>query len=163
MRRPYALRVEKIEIRLAGYHSSEAQRLVEAALADLGGRYGGDGDATPVEPEQFNPPHGAFFVAYWEGEPVACGAWRSHGDDGTIAEIKRMYTVPAARGRGIARAVLSTVEHSAREHGRRQTVLEAGDRQPEAVSLYRSAGYRTIPNFGYYRDHPGCISLGRDL
>jgi GNAT superfamily N-acetyltransferase len=153
-----------IEIRRAGYLAPDAQRLISAALADLAERYGdGEGDATPVDPAQFEPPHGAFFVAYLDGVPVAAGAWRSHGDDGTVAEIKRMYTAPAARGRGLARAVLAAVEDSARRHGRRQIVLETGDRQPEAIRLYESAGYRRIPNFGYYAGHPGCVSLGREL
>jgi GNAT superfamily N-acetyltransferase len=156
--------VEEIEIRRTGYLAPVAQVLIKAALADLGERYGGgEGDGTPVEPAQFEPPDGAFFVAYLDTRPVACGAWRSHGGDGTTAEIKRMYTVPAARGRGLARAILATVERSAREHGRRAIVLETGDRQPEAIKLYESAGYRRIPNFGFYADHPGCVSLGRQL
>jgi GNAT superfamily N-acetyltransferase len=164
--------VKEIEIRRTGYLAPDAQVLIKAALADLGERYGGgEGDGTPVEPAQFEPPDGAFFVAYLvvgTGEvagdrPVACGAWRSHDGDRTTAEIKRMYTVPAARGRGLARAVLAAVEESARENGRRAVVLETGDRQPEAIKLYESAGYRRIPNFGFYADHPGCVSLGREL
>jgi GNAT superfamily N-acetyltransferase len=156
--------VERLDIRRTGYLAPDAQLLVKAAMADLAERYGdGEGDATPVDPADFEPPNGCFFVAYLDGEPVACGAWRSHGEDGTTAEIKRMYTAPHVRGRGLARAVLGTVERSAREHGRRRAVLETGDRQQEAIRLYESVGYRRIPNFGYYRDHPGCISLGRDL
>jgi GNAT superfamily N-acetyltransferase len=156
--------VEKIEIRRTGYLAPDAQLLINAALADLGGRYDdGEGDATPVQPAEFEPPRGAFFVAYLAGEPVACGAWRSHREDGAVAEIKRMFTAPSARGRGQARRVLAAVEDSAREHGRRRIVLETGDRQPEAIKLYESAGYQRIPNFGFYRDHPGCVSLGRDL
>jgi GNAT superfamily N-acetyltransferase len=156
--------VETIEIRLTPYLAPDAQLLVKAAMADLAGRYDdGEGDATPVQPADFDPPDGSFFVAYLASEPVACGAWRSHGEDGAIAEIKRMYTAPEARGRGLARAVLGAVERSAREHGRSRIVLETGDRQPEAIKLYKSAGYRPIPNFGYYRNEPGCVSLGRDL
>jgi GNAT superfamily N-acetyltransferase len=156
--------VEEIEIRRTSYLAPDAQILVRAALADLGERYGDDeGDATPVEPAEFEPPRGAFFVAYLSGRPVACGAWRSHGAGGAIAEIKRMYTAPAARGRGLARRVLAEVETSAREHRRRRMVLETGDRQPEAIKLYGSAGYQRIPNFGFYRDHPGCVCLGREL
>lgn len=157
-------RMEEIQIQRTGYLAPDAQLLIKAAMADLAERYGdGEGDATPVEAAEFEPPHGAFFVAYLGARPVACGGWRSHGEDGAVAEIKRMYTAPVARRRGLARAVLTRVEESAREHGRRRIVLETGDRQPEAIKLYESAGYRRIPNFGYYRDHPGCISLGREL
>jgi GNAT superfamily N-acetyltransferase len=153
-----------IEIRRVGYLAPDAQLLIKAALAELAVRYDdGEGDATPVDPAEFDPPRGAFFVAYLDGEPVACGAWRSHGENGMVAEIKRMYTAPAARGRGLARAVLARVEQSAREHGRGRMILETGLRNHESVQLYESAGYRRIPNFGYYRDDPQCLSYARDL
>lgn len=74
-----------------------------------------------------------------------------------------MYTAPAARGRGVARAVLAAVEHSARDQGRKRMILECGDKQPEAIAMYTSAGYERIPNFGFYQDAPGCLSYGRPL
>ena len=155
--------MSEIEIHVERFDSAVAQRLIRAALADLGVRYGGSGDETPVDPGEFEPPAGAFLVAHHGGEPVGCGGWRSHGDEGDTAELKRMYTAPAARGRGVARAVLAAVEHSAREHGRKRIVLECGDKQPEAIAMYTAAGYERIPNFGYYRDAPGCISFARTL
>ncbi|MGW4502274.1 GNAT family N-acetyltransferase [Micromonospora sp. NPDC004336] len=152
-----------IEIRVERFDSPVAQRLIRAALAELGERYGGSGDDTPVEPGEFEPPAGAFLVAHLDGEPVGCGGWRSHGDGGDTAELKRMFTSRAVRGRGVARAVLAAVERSAREHGRKRIVLECGDRQPEAIAMYTAAGYERIPNFGFYKDAPGCISFGRTL
>jgi len=154
--------VTDLEIRLVRYGAPVAQALVEAAMTDLGQRYG-EGDGTPVDPVEFDPPEGAFLVAYLDGEPVACGGWRSHAGRDQVAEIKRMYTVPAARGRGIARAVLAAVEESARAYGRRRLILETGQRQPEAIKLYEAAGYRPVPHFGFYRDEPDVVSLGRDL
>lgn len=109
------------------------------------------------------PPSGAFLVAYLAGGPVGCAGWRSSGDAGETAELKRMYVSPTARGRGVARAVLAAVERSAREYGRRRLILECGDRQPEAIGLYRSAGYEQIENFGFYRNEPGVLSFGRAL
>jgi GNAT superfamily N-acetyltransferase len=155
--------VNAVTIRRVRYDSMVAQALVEAALADLGRRYGGPGDATPVTPTDFEPPDGAFLVAYLDREPVGCGGWRSHGDTAEVAELKRMYTVPSARRSGTARRILAAVEDSARAHGRTRMILECGDRQPEAVNLYESHGYHRIPHFGFYRDHDGVISLGRDL
>lgn len=152
-----------LDIHLVRFDSPVAEALVTAALADLGVRYGGPGDETPVEAAEFDPPHGAFLVAHLDGEPVGCGGWRSHGETGEVAELKRMFTVPAARGRGVARAVLAAVERSAREHGRRRLILECGTRQPEAIALYTGCGYARIENFGYYRDYPDCLSFGRDL
>jgi ribosomal protein S18 acetylase RimI-like enzyme len=74
-----------------------------------------------------------------------------------------MYTSPAARGRGVARRLLAAVEDSARECGRQRLILETGDRQPEAIGLYKSAGYERIEDFGYYRHEPGVLSFGRTL
>jgi GNAT superfamily N-acetyltransferase len=145
------------------YDAMVAQALVAAAMADLAARYGGDGDATPLDAADFVPPNGGFLVAYLDGQPVGCGGWRSHGDDGTVAELKRMYTVPGVRGQGIARRLLTAIEDSARAHGRSRMILETGDRQPEAIQLYLSRGYRPIAHFGFYRDAPGVVSLGRDL
>lgn len=150
-----------VELKLVRYDSMVAQALVSAALADLGQRYGGPGDETPVDAEEFVPPRGAFLVAYLDGEAVACGGWREHGDG--VAELKRLYTTPAARRRGVARRLLSAVEESARAHGRKRMILECGVRQPEAITLYRAHGYAPIPHFGFYRDSPGVVSLGRDL
>jgi GNAT superfamily N-acetyltransferase len=155
--------VSDIEIRLTRYGAPVAQALVAAALADLGERYGGPGDKTPLEAIEFDPPDGAFVVAYVDGTPVGCGGWRSHDDQGQIGEIKRMYTAPEARGLGVARAVLAAVEQSARGYGRRRLILETGDRQPEAIKLYEEAGYEQIENFGFYRTEPGCLSYGRQL
>ncbi|MBM0239976.1 GNAT family N-acetyltransferase [Micromonospora sp. ATA32] len=155
--------MSEIEIRALRFDSPVAQSLIRAALADLGQRYGGSGDDTPVDAAEFELPDGSFLVAYLGGEAVGCGGWRSHGEAGDTAELKRMYTAPAARGRGVARAVLAAVEQSAREQGRKRVVLECGDKQPEAIAMYTSAGYEPIPNFGFYADAPGCLSFGRPL
>lgn len=150
-------------IKQVRYDSLVAQALVSAAMADLGERYGGSGDETPVSAAEFVPPHGAFLVAYLAETAVGCGGWRSHGDAGEVAELKRMYTLPAARGRGVARRLLAAVEESARGHGRVRLILECGQRQPEAIKLYTSSGYQPIDHFGFYRDVPEVVSLGRDL
>lgn len=155
--------MQNLQIYPTRYDSPTAQWLIKAALADLGVRYGGSGDETPVDPAEFEPPAGTFLIAHLDGESVACGGWRSHGGSVETAELKRMYVAPHARGRGLARAVLAAVEQSAREQGRQRIVLECGDRQPEALALYRSSGYAQIPNFGFYKDAPGCVSFGRTL
>ncbi|MGC4896440.1 GNAT family N-acetyltransferase [Micromonospora sp. DT31] len=155
--------MSEIEIRPRRFDAPESQALVRAALADLGARYGGSGDDTPVDAAEFAPPDGEFLVAYLDGQPVGCGGWRSHGEGVDTAELKRMYTSPAVRGRGVARSVLAAVERSARDHGRKRIVLECGDKQPEAIAMYTSSGYEPVPNFGFYKDAPGCLSFGRTL
>jgi GNAT superfamily N-acetyltransferase len=92
---------------------------------------------------------------------VGCGAVRRL--DNEVAEIKRMYVIPDHRGQGIARAILAQLEAEATMLGVRRLFLETGDRQPEAVSLYRSAGFTEIPCFGEYADAPLSRCMGKDL
>ncbi len=155
------LRIERV-----GYSHPDAVRLVEEVQAIYVARYGGR-DESPVDPLQFEPPDGSFFVGYVGREPVATGAWRRTrvAAFGTTesAEIKRMYVVPAARGAGHARCVLAHLEETARAAGARAMVLETGTEQPEAIALYESSGYVTIPGFGHYRDSPRNRCLGKPL
>jgi GNAT superfamily N-acetyltransferase len=155
--------VDGLVIMPQAYDDPVSMALVAAAMADLGQRYGGGGDETPVDPFDFTPPRGTFLVAYLNGVPVACGGWRSYHADAQVAELKRMYTALAVRGRGVARKVLAAVEDSARAAGRTRMILECGKRQPEAIALYKSCGYEPIPHFGFYRDEPDVVSLGRHL
>jgi GNAT superfamily N-acetyltransferase len=155
--------VTAIEIRTTRFDDLVARELITAALADLGMRYGGSGDETPVDPAEFDPPAGCFLVAWADGAPAGCGGWRTLIEDQAAAEIKRMYTAPAWRGRGVASAVLRAVETTARDAGKKRVVLETGHRQPEAIALYRKLGYEQIPNFGFYKDYKGCVSFGRVL
>ncbi len=88
-------------------------------------------------------------LVLYDGEaPVGCGAFKPFGDDSV--EVKRMYTSPAHRRRGMASQVLRELERWARELGYRSCVLETGLMQPEAIALYEAHGYARIPNYGPY-------------
>ncbi|MBL7802669.1 MAG: GNAT family N-acetyltransferase [Saprospiraceae bacterium] len=87
-------------------------------------------------------------VAYLDGQAVACGALKAF--DAQSMEVKRMYTLLAARGRGVASSVLTGLEDWARELGFEKCVLETGIRQPDAIRLYTKNGYAVIPNYGQY-------------
>ncbi|MCB0810825.1 MAG: GNAT family N-acetyltransferase [Flavobacteriales bacterium] len=87
-------------------------------------------------------------VAIAEGVPVGCGAIKPV--DADAMEVKRMYTLPAWRGKGVASRVLAELEQWARELGMERCILETGLRQPEAIALYESNGYAPIPNYGPY-------------
>jgi GNAT superfamily N-acetyltransferase len=143
------------------WRGDDARRLIAALDADLDVRYADD-DADPAnEPdhamlnlldESVAPPLGAFLVARLDGEAVGCGALRpSPTGEAGVAEVKRMYVAPAARRRGISRAILAALEAEARALGYRAIVLETGTRQAEAMALYEAAGYSSIPNYGAYR------------
>jgi putative acetyltransferase len=87
-------------------------------------------------------------VAFADNRAVACGAIKEF--DASTAEVKRMYTQPAMRGRGVAAVVLSTLEDWAKKLGYSRCILETGYKQPEALALYKKSGYSIIPNYGQY-------------
>jgi GNAT superfamily N-acetyltransferase len=157
--------VTELDIRLTRYGSRVATELTTAALAELSERYGGEGDTTPIQPGEFDPPEGGFLVAYIAAthEPAGCVGWRTYVEEETIAELKRLYVVPAFRGRGVAKALLTAVEAAAREAGRARIWLETGTAQPEAIGLYETNGYARIEDFGHYKGYPDVRSFGRDL
>ncbi|MEU3354889.1 GNAT family N-acetyltransferase [Streptomyces sp. NPDC037389] len=151
-----------MEIVPVAYDHPDAVKLNDQVQLEYAERYGG-GDDTPLDPAHFAPPRGLYLIAYdTDGEPVATGGWRamerdSEGGVGYAdgdAELKRMFVIPRARGRGLARRVLSLLETDALGAGRARMVLETGDKQPEAMTLYLSSGYAPVPaegKFGYYR------------
>jgi GNAT superfamily N-acetyltransferase len=156
-----------LDLRATPFDHPDAQRLVAAVQQVYVERYGGQDD-TRTDPAEFAAPHGLFLVGYAAGVPVAAGGWRVRDADPADpvvrdgdAEIKRMYVVPEARGRGHARVVLAAIERSAAAAGRRRMILETGTRQPEAIALYRSSGYGSIARFGVYRDEPDSLCFAK--
>lgn len=143
----------ELRIETVPYGHPDAVRMVAEVQAEYVARYGSP-DESPVDPLLFSPPHGLFVVGHDESGPVATGAWRRGSVEafGTTrtAEIKRMYVVAEARGRGHARRVLAHLEATAAAAGIEALVLETGLAQPEAIALYTSAGYVPIPGFGHY-------------
>lgn len=103
------------------------------------------GEGGGVGPEEMVAPHGVFLLVELGRETVACGGIRRLSGD--IAEVKRMYVAPAARGRGVGRALLARLEDEARLLGCRLARLDTGRGMVAALSLYRAAGYREIPDY----------------
>lgn len=149
-----------LELRQEPYDGPAATQLTTEVQAEYVVRYGGP-DEGPIDAAEFLPPDGAFLVGYLDGEPVAMGGLRRHADD--AVELRRMFVRPPWRGRGLARALLAALEHQAQQLGARRVVLESGQRQPEALALYRSSGYRPTESFGYYRDGPLSVCLAKNL
>ena len=152
----------QIEIHRAEITSAEVQRLICALNAELEQRYPEDGaNFFRLDAEDVADGRGAFLVAYMDGRPVGCGAVRRNEPD--VAEIKRMYVAPEARGRGVGRLVLDELEAVARQLGIRRLVLETGPRQPEALALYRHAGFVEIPLFGEYVGAEFSVCMAKNL
>ncbi|PIE27796.1 MAG: GNAT family N-acetyltransferase [Micrococcales bacterium] len=144
----------------------DARELIEQVQQEYVVRYG-EPDATTVSADQFDPPQGLFAVGYGSAAvPVASGGWRYMPQlSGQVAtyEIKRMFVTPAMRGRGYARTMLAYLEDAAAAAGAQRLVLETGRRQPEAMALYRSCGYRPTIRFGHYADYPLSVYLAKSV
>ena len=87
-------------------------------------------------------------IAYENNKPVGCGAIKEY--DANAMEVKRMFTLPECRGKGVAAKVLEELEKWATELGYEKCILETGKRQPEAIALYKKSGYKIISNYGQY-------------
>jgi GNAT superfamily N-acetyltransferase len=115
-------------------------------------------DNPPLVPDELRGPDGAYLVGYEDAEAVAGGGLRRL-DDG-VAEIKRMFVRPAARSRGVARALLEALEQTARELGYERIRLDTGPKQVHGLALYRSAGYVDVPP---YNDNPFACFWGEKV
>ncbi|MFJ9410583.1 GNAT family N-acetyltransferase [Streptomyces sp. NPDC101393] len=156
-----------MEIRPVRYDHPDAIKLNELVQQEYVRRYG-DPDKTVLDPEMFAPPNGTYLLAYEDAMPLATGGWRrnenlAEGYAVGDAEIKRMFVVTEARGRGLARRILAALEADARAAGRTRMVLETGTQQPEALALYASSGYAPAEKFGFYRAYEDSRCMAKPL
>jgi putative acetyltransferase len=100
-------------------------------------------------------------VAYENELPISCGAIKEF--DAQSMEVKRMYTLPQHRGKGIASLVLHELEKWAAEMNYPTCVLETGKRQPEAIELYKKNGYHIILNYGQYAGVENSVCFEKKL
>ena len=133
--------------------------LVNHLNADLAARDGAE--------HAFYAPHNTIdkiryvVIAYADGQAVGCGAIKEYTSE--TAEVKRMYTKPDERGKGIASQVLVELEEWASEMGYEKCILETGKRQPEAIGLYKKSGYKSIPNYGPYEGVENSVCFEKAL
>lgn len=100
-------------------------------------------------------------VCYDVDIPVACGAFKKYDKD--AVEIKRMFVLPAYRGRGLGGIVLQELEKWASELGYPSCILETGKKQPEAIALYKKTGYAIIKNYGQYENVENSVCMKKIL
>ena len=136
-----------ITLQRTNNENSDFLKLVERLDTELAVR---DGEEHKFY-AQFNYVEGIRHVVLaYEGEtPIGCGAIKAY--DGRTMEVKRMYTVPEGRGKGVGTRILAELENWSRELGNSRCILETGKKQPEAVDLYRKNGYKSIPNYDQYK------------
>ena len=92
-------------------------------------------------------PHVRFFLARLHGAAVGCGGVALFPE---YAEVKRMFVQEAARGQGVADALLAHIEQEVRDAGLSVLRLETGVRQIAAMRIYARAGFCQCPAFGDY-------------
>jgi len=147
-----------MEMRRARLSDAEVGQLLAGLTKEYDARYGENVEMTRAREDEFDPPSGLFIVVMDGPVTAAGGGFRRH--DSTTCEVKRMWTHPGYRRRGLAARVLTALEDAARESGYSRLVLETGPRQPEAEALYVARGYDRI---GFYGHYPEARAFSLDL
>ena len=148
------LRLAGITVALVDGAAEDARACLDAYAADIDARFPEGFDKTDlVRPEEVTGDAGAFFVAYEEGRPVACGALRTL--EPGVGEIRHVWVHPDARRLGLARRILAELEQAAVEHGFTVVRLDTHAALTEAQAMYRACGYAEIPAYvdHVYADH----------
>jgi DNA-binding MarR family transcriptional regulator/N-acetylglutamate synthase-like GNAT family acetyltransferase len=141
-------RAATVDVDLEPPNSADARWCLDQYFRELAERFESGFNPTrsnPASDAEMTPPAGFFVVAWLGGRPVGCGALKRL--DESVGEIKRMWTAPSARGHGIARKILQTLEARARESGLKTLRLETNRTLKEAQALYRKEGYREVAPF----------------
>ena len=100
-------------------------------------------------------------VCYVNDLPVGCGAFKAY--DERAVEIKRMFVKPTHRGQGIGLNIVNQLELWAAELHYDECILETGKKQPEAIGLYKKAGYGHIPNYGQYKGVDNSVCMKKTI
>jgi GNAT superfamily N-acetyltransferase len=137
-----------MEMRRVRLSDVEVAPLLAGLTHEYDTRYGENIEMTRATEGDFDPPSGLFLVVVDGATTAAGGGFRRH-DAGTC-EVKRMWTHPDYRRRGLAARVLGALEDAARDAGYTRLILETGPRQPEAEALYARRGYSRIAFYGHY-------------
>lgn len=134
----------------------DAQALIAQSEAYMSALY--PSESNHFEPaDGLRPPNGQFW-GLWLGERlVGCGGVKHHarvGAEPAYGEIKRLFVLDSARGRGVAKQLMARLETDLIECGVGLARLETGIHQPEALALYGRLGYRERTPFGGYAPDP---------
>jgi DNA-binding MarR family transcriptional regulator/GNAT superfamily N-acetyltransferase len=137
-----------ISIDAANPGSKEAQYCLGEYYGELARRFeGGFEVSLSRDPDAADMilPRGTFLVAISDGLPIGCVGLKGNG--GELAEVKRLWVAPSARGLGLGRQLMEAVESTARNIGVRVLRLDTNSALPEAMQLYRRTGWTEIERF----------------
>ena len=138
---------DEIAIDLVDPRAPDALRCLNAYYDELARRFPGGFDVTrsrDPEAADMTPPRGVFLVARSVDRPVACAGLKGQGRWG---EVKRVWVSPSTRGMGLATRLMARIETAARDLGMTLLRLDTNSALPEAVAMYRKAGWTEIPRF----------------
>jgi GNAT superfamily N-acetyltransferase len=142
------LQASTVDVRAEDPRHPDARHCLDAYVAELATRFEGGFDparSLPATDADLVPPAGLLLVARLHTRPVGCAALKVHGE--APAEVKRMWVDPSVRGLGLGRRLLTEVEQQALARHVRTLRLETNRALPEAIALYRSAGYLEVLPF----------------
>ena len=137
-----------VQIRIVDPEHPDARRCLRAYVAELNRRSDipfDPSNGSTAEPHEVRPPAGAFVIAYLNDDAIGCGAVKHR--PGGPSDIKRMWVAESARGLGLGRRLLVTLEQLAHDSGATVARLETNNALTEAIALYRSTGYEEVPAF----------------
>lgn len=147
-----ALQRDRTVVEEADPRSGPARACLQAYYDELARRFASGFDvARSRDPDAADmiAPRGTFLLAWSDGLPVGCVGLK--GDGGALAEVKRLWVAPAARGQGLARRLMAEVEDAAQRLRIQVLRLDTNSALPEAIELYRKTGWVDIPR---YNDDP---------
>ena len=150
-----------LTVRRVAHGDPDASRFWGAMWEEMGERYGETPMGATLDPAGVF----AVLVGYVGDEAVGTVSMRFKAYDAAapVAEVKRLYVIPARRGDGYSRVLMGAAEDEARRAGATRIILETGTEQPEAVSLYRAIGYRDIPPYGEYSHDRRSLCFAKEL
>jgi DNA-binding MarR family transcriptional regulator/GNAT superfamily N-acetyltransferase len=142
------IRAASVKVAAESPDTADARFCLSTYFRELAARFENGFDARTddhADIEDMTPPSGLFVIARLDGDAVGCGGFKRV--DKATGEIKRVWTAPSARGIGVARRMLRTLEAAAREKGLKTLRLDTNRALTEAHALYRSEAYREVARF----------------
>ena len=98
-------------------------------------------------PAQYSEPTGCIILCYKDDKPIGCVGLRKFAEG--ICEMKRLYLKNEARGKGIGRVLAEKVIEKAKELGYKKMQLDTIETMKEAISLYKSMGFKEISPYRF--------------